>query len=59
VAAFALTRAMASLLYTIDPADLPTFAAAALVLGAVALAACYLPSRRATTVEPVQALRHE
>jgi putative ABC transport system permease protein len=58
-ASFALTRTMASMLYPIAPADLTTFASVTLLLGAVALSACYLPSRHATAVEPVQALRHE
>jgi len=58
-AAFVLTRAMASLLYAVDPTDLATFGSIAVLLGAVALVASYMPSRRATTVDPIQALRHE
>jgi putative ABC transport system permease protein len=56
---FALMRTMASLLYTVHPDDLGTFAFIALLLGAVALLANYIPSRRATTVDPIQALHHE
>jgi ABC-type antimicrobial peptide transport system permease subunit len=58
-AAFALTRLMASMLYGVKPADAYTFAAIPVLLGAVALAASYLPSRRALRLDPVTALRHE
>ncbi|HMD72165.1 MAG TPA: ABC transporter permease [Bryobacteraceae bacterium] len=58
-AAFALTRYMASMLYGIEPSDFTTFAAMAAMLGAVALLASYLPSRRAMALDPVAALRHE
>jgi len=57
--AFALTRLMASMLYGISPSDPFTFALISIVLAAVALAASYLPSRRAMLLEPVSALRHE
>ena len=59
VLAFAVTRAMTSLLYRTEPFDPVTFAAVPLVLAAVALLACYLPARRASRVEPVVALRTE
>jgi ABC-type antimicrobial peptide transport system permease subunit len=59
VGAFALTRLMAGLLFGISTYDPPTFAGVALLLAAVALAACYFPSRRAMRVEPMAALRAE
>ena len=58
-AAFGLTRLMASMLYEVKATDADTFAAIALLLGGVALAASYLPSRRAMGLDPVNALRHE
>jgi predicted permease len=58
-AAAGLTRLMASLLFGVKPVDPATFGAVALILAAAALAAGYLPARRATLIEPVEALRAE
>jgi ABC-type antimicrobial peptide transport system permease subunit len=57
--ALGATRYLASLLYGVRPFDPPTFLAVALLLSLVALAACYIPARRASRVDPLVALRYE
>jgi predicted permease len=57
--AFALTRVMSGMLFGVSPTDLSTFVLTSLALTAVALAASFIPARRATKVDPMTALRHE
>jgi predicted permease len=59
VAAAGVTRLMSSLLFGVEPVDIPTFAAVAVALSVISLFASWVPARRASTVDPVVALRFE
>jgi ABC-type antimicrobial peptide transport system permease subunit len=55
----ALVRVMSTLAIGISPFDPVTFTVVPVLLAGVAAAACYIPARRATRVDPVTALRHD
>jgi len=57
--AAALTRYLAAMLYDLNALDVTTFTVVAAVFAAVAMAAAYLPARRATAIDPLSALRYE
>jgi len=59
VGSVAAATLMRKLLFGIPPWDVPTLAAVAVVLGASALLASYIPARRATKIDPIVALRYE
>ncbi len=58
-AAYGLARLSESLLYGVHAGDVSAYAASLGIIGVVALAACYIPSRRATRIDPIVALRYE
>ncbi|HEV2386828.1 MAG TPA: ABC transporter permease [Candidatus Acidoferrales bacterium] len=57
--ALGLTRFLRSLLFEVSPFDAASFAAVAIVIAGVSLAACWIPARRAMRIDPVAALRHQ
>ena len=57
--AIALTRVMVSLLFEVKPTDPATLIGVALLLATVAMLACYIPARRALSIDPMTALRRE
>jgi putative ABC transport system permease protein len=57
--AIVLTRVMTSLLFEVTPTDPTAFSLATILLAIVALAACYIPARRAMRLDPMVALRYE
>ncbi len=57
--AYVLARLSESLLYGVKAGDIPVYAASVGIICLVALAACYIPSRRATRIDPIVALRYE
>ncbi len=57
--AYALSQSLKSLLFEVKPGDPWTYASLAMLLSLVALAACLIPARRASTVDPMIALRYE
>jgi len=59
VGAVALTRLMVSILFEVKPSDPGTLIGVALLLAAAALLACYIPARRALSIQPITALRCE
>ena len=59
VVAFSLARVLRTFLFGVEPSDPATLIGVALMFTTVALLACWLPTRRATKIDPVEALRYE
>jgi putative ABC transport system permease protein len=59
VAAYGLTRLISSFLFRVNANDSATFVGISLLLGIVALIACFIPARRATKIDPMISLRYE
>jgi ABC-type antimicrobial peptide transport system permease subunit len=59
VAAFWFSRFLSGFLFEVEPTDGATYAGVAALLAAVSLVAAYLPARRATRVDPMEALRKD
>ena len=59
LAAFGATRLIANLLYDVPPTDIVAFGGAAIALGLAAVAASWVPARKAAAVDPIIALRSE
>jgi putative ABC transport system permease protein len=57
--AWVLAQLMAGLIYGVSTSDLPTFGVITVVMSAITLLACYMPTRKAMSVDPIVALRHE
>jgi putative ABC transport system permease protein len=57
--ALGLTRLMTTMLFGVEPTDPATFVSISVLIAGVALAACYIPGRKATKVDPLVALRYE
>ena len=59
VAAFVLTRSMTSMLFGVQPTDVPTYATIVALFVVIALVACAVPARRAANLDPLRALRSD
>jgi putative ABC transport system permease protein len=59
IAALALSRVLRTFLFGVDATDPVTFLGVALLFAGVAMAACWVPVRRALRVDPIEALRYE
>jgi putative ABC transport system permease protein len=59
VASYLMSKWISGFLFGVSPTDAATFAIVPVFLSAVSVAACYIPARRAATIDPVKALRFE